>query len=920
VTENYNNLPLSFEANCGQTDANVKFLARGDGYNLFLTPTEAVISLRRPVADSSHSTFPGGHQKLKHLTARQARDVLRMELKGSNPAPQITGLFPQQGSINYFIGNDPNRWRTDVEHYGKVEYRSVYPGIDLIYYGHQRQLEYDWVVAPEADPSRIRLGFGGATSLRVDVDGELVVGISGGEVRHHKPMVYQMTNGIKQEVSGGYVIKGEREVGFEIATYDTQRPLVIDPVLSYSTYLGGSRDDFAGGAAIDAAGNIYVTGATISPDFPTSNALQSTFGGEGSDGFGDAFVVKLGPDGSKLIYSTFLGGNSDETATGIDVDTAGNVYVSGGTDSNNFPTMNPLQSAIAGAYDAFLTKLNPAGNAIVYSTYLGGKSLDFAIGLAVDSGGNAYVSGITNSTNFPTMNPFQPAYNGGTCGDASDTYPCFDNFVTKVNTAGAGLVFSTYVGGTGDDINTGIALDTAGQVYLTGGTTSVNYPTRNPVQAAFGGGDLDAFVTQMSSDGSSLVNSTLLGGSDDDISNSIAVDTSGNVHVAGSTYSVDFPTKNAIQPALAKGGGGDGWIAELQATGPFTLGYSTYFGGTGEDEIFSIAVDGAGNTYLSGSTSSTDFPVANAIQTSYQGHLARDAFVTKLNRTGSALIYSTYLGGKDEDDVAALKVDASGNAYVIGQTSSTDFPTKNAVQAVNKGSFDVFITKIGSDAVTVSAASYGPLVASKEIVAAFGPDLATTTVPASDKPLPTMLGGTTVRVTDSVGTERLAPLFFVSANQVNYEIPEGTATGAASVTITSGDGRVSSGVVQVVPAAPSLFTIDLSGSGAAIALDAFTFAGPPFTATQANGQPNVLAFYLTGVGPDATDLGVDVSASVQVRIDGNPATVLYAGPAPGFVGLNQLNVVLSPGITSGTHNVVVSRNAGSSNVATIAIK
>src|SRR5438477_225730 len=422
VMESYARLPLSFEANRGQMDSDVKFFSRGNGYCIFMTPTEAVLTL-----GGGSSPQPKG-PKLREsilaldpsvVAARPRRTaVLRVKLAGANPKPQLTGEDEMPGTVNYFIGNDPRRWRTNIGTYAKVRYREVHPGIDLVHYGNRRQLEYDCVVAPGADPKAIRLGFEGAEKMEIDARGDLLLHTPEGDVRQHKPLIYPESDGTRTEVSGGYSLSRRNQVSFEVGKYDRGRPLIIDPTLSYSTYLGGSGSDVGNAIAVDSARNAYVTGATGSTDFPIASPFQAAIGGSS-----DAFVTKLNATGSALVYSTYLGGSSNDVGAGIAVDSAGNAYVTGYTASTNFPTASPFQAAIGGASDAFVTKLNATGLVLLYSTYLGGSSDDVAAGIAVDSAGNAYVAGAAGSTNFLTASSFQAARGGG----------LHDAFVTKIS-------------------------------------------------------------------------------------------------------------------------------------------------------------------------------------------------------------------------------------------------------------------------------------------------------------------------------------------------------------------------------------------------------------------------------------------------------------------------------------------------------
>ncbi len=546
LAEAYGKLPLSFEANQGQTDRRVDFLTRGSGYTLFLTSAEAVVALRKPVASN---TPRRGNASLRNAEAKETPaappTVVRMKLVGANPSPRVSGLEELPGKSNYFLGNDPDKWRTNVPHYAKVQYKDVYPGVELVYYGNQRQLEYDLVVEPGADPAAIALSFEGVEKLRIDAQGDLLLETHDGEVRQHKPLVYQEMDDGRREIAGAYVLNGERQVGFEVATYDGSQPLIIDPVLSYSTYLGGNGNDRSFAIAVDASGNAYVTGQTSFTGFPTASPFQAD-GGGGQD----AFVTKLNAAGNSLVYSTYLGGSDSEIGRGIAVDASGSAYVTGSTESTDFPTVNPFQSALDSTEDAFVTKLNAAGNALVYSTYLGGSGFDGGFAIAVDGSGNAYVTGSFLGPDFPTANPIQPAPGGFT-----------DAFVTKFNAAGSALVYSTYLGGDSSEQGTSIALDGSGNAYVTGTTSSADFPTASPFQASKGGttSDIDVFVTKLNAAGNALVYSTYLGGSSSEggtnsIQLAVAVDASGNAYVAGTTTSTDFPTASPIQPA--HGGGG----------------------------------------------------------------------------------------------------------------------------------------------------------------------------------------------------------------------------------------------------------------------------------------------------------------------------------------------------------------------------
>jgi beta-propeller repeat-containing protein/centrosomal CEP192-like protein len=698
MVQPYGKLPLRFDANQGQTDPQVKFLSRGSGYTLFLTSTEAVLALREPPR-----TPPFVQKHVENVAGNRVTSaaVLRMKIDGASPAARAQGLELLPGRNNYFIGNDPAKWRTNVPTYAKVRYEAIYPGVDLVYYGNQGQLEYDFVVAPGTNPRSIRLVIVGTERLETNARGDLVMDTGGGEVRLQKPLVYQESGNVRKEIVGRYVLRGKHQISFDVATFDASKPLIIDPVLSYSTYLGGRAGDAGNAIALDFSGNAYVTGFTNSADFPSKSPLQATLGGSS-----DVFVTKLDASGSTLIYSTFLGGNTDDAGNAIAVDSSGNAYVTGSTSSANFPAKNPVQVTLGGSSDAFVAKLDSTGSTLMYSTFLGGGGSDSGNAIAVDSSDNAYVTGLTNSVTFPTKNPLQ-----ATLGGSSDA------FVTKLDASGSTLIYSTFLGGNTDDAGNAIAVDSSNNAYVTGATSSANFPTKSPLQAASGGG-VDVFVTKLDATGSTLIYSTFLGGSADDAGDAIAVDSSGNTYLSGLTRSTNFPTASPFQASCKSCGSNqsNAFVAEVNAAGS-ALMYSTYLGGSGNgtDGDFGngITVDASGNAYVTGFTSSPDFPLANPIQATllpqtcsfdYYGYTytipcSNTAFVTKLNPSGSALLYSTYLGasGGDLESGRGIAVDSAGNAYVTGTANSKLLLTPGALQASPGGNGDAFVAKISSN-------------------------------------------------------------------------------------------------------------------------------------------------------------------------------------------------------------------------------
>jgi hypothetical protein len=657
----YQQRPLSFEANRGQTDPQVDFVARGPGYTMFVSARAAMFAL----TDAQRSG------------AQPRQTALRMTLVHANGDAQASGTEELPGKINYLLGNDPTRWRTGIPTYARATYRDVYPGIDVTYYGNQRQLEYDFVVAPGADPRRVTLAFEGARDVRIDASGELVLDLENGEVRQHKPVIYQERQDGRQQIAGEYVMTGAREVGFRVDTYDTSRPLVIDPVLVYSTYLGGAGDDTGHAIAVDGAGSAYVAGLTSSLIFPvTAGAFQTTIGG----GLADSFVTKLDASGA-IVFSTYLGGTGLDSALRIAVDNTGAAYVAGVTDSVNFPTTaGAFQPSIAGINDGFVTKLNANGSALIYSTYVGGSSADEGSAIAIDVAGNAYVAGRTTSEDFPvTPGAFQTSIGGPANG-----------FVAKLNTAGTGLVYSTYLGGSGSDQAVAIGVDAAGSAYAAGVTSSADFPVTAGALQGILSGSTDAFVTKLDTTGTALAYSTYLGGSGDEQARGIAVDTAGSAYAVGATSSSNFPTSSGAFQTAA-GGAQDAFVTKLDAAG--ALDYSTYLGGANADLAAAIAVDAVGRASVTGSTASAAFPITSGAPQPALAGIA-NAFVSTLDSTGSTLSHSTFLGGSSIDVGVGIAVDSTVGVYVVGHSQSTDFPTTaGAAQPTSGGAFDAFVAR-----------------------------------------------------------------------------------------------------------------------------------------------------------------------------------------------------------------------------------
>jgi hypothetical protein len=528
----YGNMPLHFEPNQGQADPQVRFLVRGSGYTMFLTDTESVMVLRGP---APRQRFHGRRMPFEEQQPAPEPTVLRMRLSGAAHPKRVSGGKPSAGVVNYFLGNDPRKWRSNVPTYGSVRYEGVYPGVDLVYYGSQRQLECDFVVAPGADPGKIRLAISGAPDIRLDGHGDLIFGVGTGQVRMQRPEIYQSIDGGKRQVAGGFLITGEGQLAFQVAKYDRSKSLIIDPTISYATYVGGTGYDTAYGIAVDSTGNAYITGETASANFPVANGYQPSFGGAS-----DAFVTKLNASGTDFVYSTYVGGSGQEGYGyayygGIAVDSAGSAYVAGLTESVNFPTTpGAFQPAWGGGGscgsgagsvcpDAFVFKLSPSGSSLTYSTYLGGSGADGASGIAIDSSGNAYVTGYTLSADFP-MSPGAPQ----TYGNA---------FLTKLDPSGSAAVYSIRLAGSGQGLGAdegfAVAVDSSGNAYVTGQTNSGNVAVISAVQTSNNGGTADAFVTKVNAAGTAFLYSTYLGGVGWDWGAGIAVDGDGNAYVAG---------------------------------------------------------------------------------------------------------------------------------------------------------------------------------------------------------------------------------------------------------------------------------------------------------------------------------------------------------------------------------------------------
>ena len=862
--------PLLFQANRGQADPRARLTARGPGYSLLLTDSDATLALR------------GGGSSV----------AVRMLWLGANPAAKAEPSAPVQARTHYLKGSVED-WVVGAENFERALYREIYPRTDLLFHGARGGLEYDFRFRPGADPLQVRLAFEGADRFEIAGNGDLILHVGAHQVVQRKPIAWQNGPRGREPVEARFRPLGDGRFGFDIGAYDRGRTLIVDPFIDYATYLGKGDEDVITDVAVDADGAAYVVGYTASSDFPVNVGDQTQGGDE------DAFVAKLAPDGVTLIYATFLGGGNIDRAWGVAVNGTGQVFVAGETRSSDFPTgVNSfLQRFGGGARDGFAAKLNAAGSSVEWSTYLGDTDDDWANDIAVDAQGAAYVCGGTWSSAFPTTRGVVQETFGG---DESDA------FVIKLDPLASRADFSTFLGGGRDDEARSLALGRAGDIYVTGFTRSDNFPrSPNAFQSTRQGAE-DAFVAKLNSTASRLVFSTLLGGGSADMGNAIAVDSFGDAYVAGSTTSDNFPTRvPGLFPLYS--GSGDAFIANFDTLGGAPL-YSTYLGGGREDSANTIAVDPNGFASVAGHTKSEDFPLSssNVIQ-AQRGDETGDAFWSRLTEDGRFLLDSTYLGGSRLDEGRAVALGADGGVFVAGRTLSDNLAvTPGAYQGTRVGENEGFLYRIVDNLqiATTLAASFSATapVAPESIAAAFGGGLATVTQAADSLPLPAQIGGTRVVVKDAAGFDRTAALFFVSPGQINFEIPSGTAAGLAQVTVFLSGSTIASGTVRVRSASPGLFAANENGLGPAAAQIAHADPGVTptlrytFTAA-AVGQRQAIPIDLGGPNRESVLIlygtGIRGRKSIEVLVDGELQEVLFDGPQPQYVGLDQVNVRLS---------------------------
>jgi len=657
-------LPVFFEPNRGQSDDDVRFIGRGNGLALLLKSTEAVIGLRAPV----ESDAP---KEKATVTAR-----VSMKLEGANASSLMFGTDKLDGRVNYFLGNDQSKWLRDVETYSRVCYPAVYSGIDLVFHSAELQLEYDFNLAAGADPCAIRLRFDGADEMNIDSSGALVIRTAAGELKHQKPVAYQEAAGERSEVAAEFTQLRDGAIGFTVGDYDSTKPLVIDPTLVFSSYLGGMAADTGRSMLALPSGETLIGGDSFSSDFLTNATTNNS----------DVFVGRLTKNGGTFSY-LFFGGKGNDIATGLATDATGNfVYLAGFTESTDFPIFKSVNSALAGPSDAFVVLLKPAESAILSSSLVGGSGQETSVSVAVDTAGSAYLTGRTTSLDFPTQGAIQPAYGGGDS----------DAFVTKLSTDGASLVYSTYLGGTGTEnllARTGIKVDSSGNAFVVGDTQSGNFPTLGALRAAKSGpaATFDGFIAKINPTGSGFVFSTFLGGSDDDFATALAIDGTGNSYITGRTRSTSFTGSSAARSSTSNS---DAFVAKLNATGS-ALTYLTFVGGSpGDEQSNAIAIDTAGVAVIAGSAGS-GLSTANAIQSFFKGGQS-DAFVARLTPAG-VVNFSTYLGGSGDEVANGVTLDSDGHIFLDGFTDSQDFLVFAALRTTNNGGRDIFLARIDPD-------------------------------------------------------------------------------------------------------------------------------------------------------------------------------------------------------------------------------
>jgi hypothetical protein len=867
----FENMPLHFIENRGQLDSSVAYYLQGRDTTVYFTAQGVTFAFTGALTDKAGA---------------RERWALKLDFLDANPNVKLKAQEPTPATISYFNGRRDQR-KTALATYSTLVYEELWPGIDLVYSGSANRLKYSFVVKPGADPNSIKLAYRGAASVKLNEAGQLEVSTPVAGFHDDKPSSYQEVDGKQIEVAAAYDL-GEETIrnqayGFRVSAYDRSKPLVLDPaVIVYAGFIGGSGDERALGIAVDNAGNAYVTGATTAADFPVLAGPDLTFGG-----VGDAFVAKVNAAGT-FVYAGFIGGSGDDAGFGIAVDSGGNAYVTGATSSTNFPvTGGPDLTYNGGDFDAFVAKVNSAGTALVYCGYIGGSGADGGTSIAVDNSGNAFVTGGTTSTEttFPVSVGPDLTYNGGSAfGDA---------FVAKVNAAGTALDYCGYIGGSGEDAGIGIAVDSSGNAYVSGGTTSTEatFPVKVGPDLTYNGGLRDGFVAKVNATGTALLYCGYIGGSGADSCFRIAVDGGGNIYVTGDTSATEatFPVK--VGPDLTYNGGDfDAFVAKVNAAGT-GLVYCGYIGGSARDAGIGIAVDGAGNAYVTGQTASTNFPVTvGPVLTFNGGGFLGDAFVTKVNPTGTALLYCGYIGGSDDDIGYGIAVDGAGNAYVAGETSSTNFPAIGGPDLSYNGGFrDAFVAKIITNQppvatcrnVTKSAGNNCQATVTPQEVNnnSFDPDGDSITLSLNPTgPFGLGLNNVTLTVTDSHGASSSC-----GATVTIVDTTPPTITAQSPVSARTGFGSTTCGKV-----------ITDAALGAVIASDNCSAVTVTRTGVPAGNLFSVGSTTITYTATDGSGNTSTTSQMVTVIDDTPPAITCPAPVTVEFTGATGAAVAFSP--------------------------
>lgn len=676
--------PLVFTENRGQFGQKTLFRADAGSVAFYFCQGEVACLLTQDTNQLIEDGFEGMSIPEHFRRPRYKKEslIVRTQFLGANPNADVIGSNRLPYNNNYFLGNDPDKWYTDVPNYSEIVYKDIYPGINLKYYGSSGSMKYDFIIHPGADPLQIMIRYEGVSDLRLTDKGDLEIETAFGQLHEKSPQIYQEIDGKRLQVSGRYEIREPGVLGFAIEQYyDPSFPLIIDPLYEYGAFLGGINLDEGMGVAVDGSGAAYIVGRTLSADFPMENPYHDDYGGNG-----DLFVTKISPSGNSIIYSTFIGGRSLDLGNDIAVDSHGHAYITGGTRSLDFPTVNPFDADYNGGGfngDAFVAKLSASGNTLLYSTYLGGSDNDGAWDIVLDDDYNIYITGVTYSPDFPLANPLDTQLDGNS-----------DAFVSKLSAAGDLLSYSTFLGGSRGDVGWNITVDTDGSAIIGGWTASSDFPMVNAYYENHGGAR-DAFIAKLAASGDSIIFSTYMGAGADEGVFAIDIDNIGNIYVAGPTASTYFPTVNAYDDT--KNGQEDAFIAKLSPSGD-SIFYSTFYGGVLDDMAWGIAVDSVGNAYITGYTASADLPLVQPFDASYNWY--GDAFVAALSASGQSLLYGTYLGGEEWDEGHDIAINDFGKIYVTGKTVSRGFPALYGYDESFNGDMDGFLVKFIEDSTT----------------------------------------------------------------------------------------------------------------------------------------------------------------------------------------------------------------------------